>query len=60
LARVVSVVDAFDALTTDRPYRTRMTVGEAMTVLSRESGRQFDPEILGAFLSMQPETAVNQ
>lgn len=59
LARVVAVADAFDALTTDRPYRTRMTVGEAMAVLSRESGRQFDPEILGAFLAMQPETAVN-
>lgn len=54
LARVVAVADAFDAITTDRPYRVRTPVPEALELLGRESGRQFDPEVLAAFLRVAP------
>ena len=49
-ARIIAVVDAFDAMTTDRPYRPAMPVGEARRVLRAERGRQFDPEVVDAFL----------
>lgn len=54
LARIVAVADAFDAITTDRPYRARMTVPEALALMGRESGKQFDPEILGVFFGLAP------
>ena len=55
LARIVAVADAFDAITTDRPYRARLSVSEAMALMERESGRQFDPEILRVFLALAPD-----
>ena len=55
LARIVAVADAFDAITTDRPYRARLSVSEAMALMERESGRQFDPEILRVFLGLAPD-----
>ncbi len=47
-ARIVFVADAFDALTTDRPYRRGRTVGEAIGVLEVNSGTQFDPKAVEA------------
>lgn len=52
LARVVSVVDTYDAMTTDRPYRKAMTVEEALKEIDRCSGSQFDPEIAAHFIRM--------
>ena len=49
-ARIVMVVDAFDAMTTDRPYRKALPVEEACRRLRQSSGSQFDPEIVVAFL----------
>jgi HD domain len=49
-ARVLAVVDGFDAMTTDRPYRKAMTVEQAAMVLGQERGRQWDPTIVDAFL----------
>ncbi|MDQ4144195.1 MAG: HD domain-containing protein [Actinomycetota bacterium] len=43
-ARIVAVCDAFDAMTSDRPYRKAMSVSEACSELRRNSGSQFDPE----------------
>ncbi len=48
-ARVFAIVDAWDALTTDRPYRNRVTPGEALDVIVGESGRQFDPKLVEIF-----------
>lgn len=48
-ARVFSVVDAFDAMTTDRPYRGALSIDEALDRLHKGAGTQFDPEIVGAF-----------
>lgn len=50
-ARVIAVADAYDAMTSDRPYRRAMTKAEAMGELRRCSGTQFDPKVVDAFLA---------
>ncbi len=52
LARIVSVVDTFDAMTTDRPYRKAMTIEAALTEIERCAGTQFDLEIAAQFVKM--------
>lgn len=47
-SRIVFVADAFDALTSDRPYRGRWTVQEALDELRRNAGLQFCAEAVGA------------
>lgn len=54
-ARVFSVVDAFDAMTTDRPYRAALGVERAVDELVRMSGTQFDPEVVAAFVPLVSE-----
>jgi putative nucleotidyltransferase with HDIG domain len=49
-SRIVSVVDAYDAMTTDRPYRQAMGKDEAIKVLNRGTGTQWDPEVVSCFL----------
>jgi HD-GYP domain-containing protein (c-di-GMP phosphodiesterase class II) len=49
-SRIILVVDAFDAMTTDRPYRKALPIEEACRRLLESSGKQFDPEIVEAFL----------
>jgi diguanylate cyclase (GGDEF)-like protein len=49
-SRIILVVDAFDAMTTDRPYRKALPVEEACRRLEESSGRQFDPRIVEAFM----------
>jgi HD-GYP domain-containing protein (c-di-GMP phosphodiesterase class II) len=51
-ARVFTVVDAFDAMTTDRPYRAALSVERAIGELVELSGRQFDPEAVTAFVPL--------
>lgn len=51
-ARVFSVIDAWDAMTNDRPYRKAMLDSEAIGLLREGEGSQFDPEILDAFIEM--------
>jgi two-component system, cell cycle response regulator len=48
-ARIVSVCDAYDAMTSDRPYKRRMTAEEAVAELRRCAGAQFDPGVVDAF-----------
>jgi putative nucleotidyltransferase with HDIG domain len=48
-ARVVAVADAFDAMTTDRPYRKAMPPWEAFQEIMAKTGKQFDPNVVGAF-----------
>jgi putative nucleotidyltransferase with HDIG domain len=48
-ARVVAVADAFDAMTSDRPYRKGMTPRDAAEEIIKNSGKQFDPEVVDAF-----------
>jgi putative two-component system response regulator len=51
-ARIVALVDAFDAIIHDRPYRPARTVEEALDELRRESGSQFDPDLVPLFLPL--------
>jgi diguanylate cyclase (GGDEF)-like protein len=48
-ARIIFVADAFDAMTSDRVYRRRLSTGDALAELSRCAGTQFDPHIVEAF-----------
>ncbi len=50
VARIIAVADAFDAMTTTRPYKKKKTVEEGLQELKRCSGTQFDPVIVSAFL----------
>ncbi|NFH69363.1 diguanylate cyclase [Clostridium botulinum] len=52
LARILTVVDSFDAMTSNRPYNERKTYEEGIEELERCSGTQFDPEIVKAFIEV--------
>jgi len=54
-ARILSVVDCFDALTSDRPYRPKMTSAEATAILRARSGAMYDPRVVAKFLEIQSE-----
>ena len=51
-ARVLAVADAFDAMTSDRPYRRALSRAEALAEVERCAGTQFDPEIARVFLEL--------
>ncbi len=51
-ARIIAVVDCFDAMTTDRPYRRALAASEAREVLLQERGKQFDPRVVDTFLEI--------
>ena len=55
-ARIFSVVDTFDAMTSDRPYRAALSIEDSREEIRRWSGRQFDPDVVEAFLSIDAET----
>jgi putative nucleotidyltransferase with HDIG domain len=48
-SRILLVADAFDAMTSDRPYRSALSHEDALAELRRNSGRQFDPRCVAAF-----------
>lgn len=50
-ARILSVVDCFDALTSDRPYRRRMTEAQALQIIVERRGTMYDPAIVDAFVA---------
>jgi len=52
-ARIFSVIDAWDALTTDRPYRSALSHEEALKIIEEETGKQYDPIIVDEFKLMQ-------
>jgi putative nucleotidyltransferase with HDIG domain len=52
VARVVTVADVFDAITSNRPYRTALPVDEARDEIARGSGTHFDPAVAQAFLKI--------
>jgi putative nucleotidyltransferase with HDIG domain len=51
-ARIIAVADAFDAMTTDRPYQRALSPENARRVLRERSGSQFDPRVVEAFLDL--------
>ena len=56
LTRIMTVVDAYDAMTSERPYRAAKSAQEAMQELRRCRGKQFEPRSTDAFLSVLEET----
>lgn len=50
-ARLFAVVDVFDALTSERPYKRAMPLPDALAIIAEGSGTHFDPDICGIFLS---------
>jgi len=57
-ARIVAVADAFDAMTSGRPYRAAISHAEALAELERCAGTQFDPTVVAAFVATASVTAV--
>jgi putative nucleotidyltransferase with HDIG domain len=53
--RIISLVDVYDALTSDRPYRKAIPPEKAIEILRAGSGTQFDPEVVEAFIEILPE-----
>ncbi|MFH1369229.1 MAG: HD domain-containing phosphohydrolase [Elusimicrobiota bacterium] len=59
-ARIVAVIDAFDAMTSDRPYRKALTKEAAIEELKKNSGTQFDPKVVKSFLETLEEEEKEQ
>lgn len=59
-ARIVSVADVFDALTSKRPYKDAWSVEEGMASIRAGSGAQFDPEVVAAFESLQSDGTIER
>ena len=55
-ARILCVADVFDALTSDRPYRGALSRDQAMAIMARGSGSQFDPEVFATFTDFSRES----
>ena len=58
-ASIISIVDAYDAMTTSRPYKDARSKEEAMEELKNCSGKQFAPHITKSFIEMLEETDIN-
>ena len=54
-ARILSVVDCFDALTSDRPYRPKLSVEDAIAVLVQRRGSMYDPMVVDKFIEAQAQ-----
>jgi len=54
-ARLFSVVDVFDAVTSDRPYRPAWSREKALDYIRDQSGKHFDPNIVGEFIKIVDE-----
>jgi HD-GYP domain-containing protein (c-di-GMP phosphodiesterase class II) len=51
-ARIFAVVDAFDAMTNDQPYRDALTIAEAQSEINVKAGLHFDPDVVDVFLGL--------
>ena len=56
-ARILSVVDCYDALTSDRPYRPALSDAEAMKIVTDRRGKMYDPAVVDTFLKVYREIA---
>lgn len=53
IARIVSIVDAFDAMSSDRPYRKALSPSKIIEEFRKNKGKQFDPKLVDKFLSIK-------
>jgi HD-GYP domain-containing protein (c-di-GMP phosphodiesterase class II) len=56
-ARILAVADVYDALVSDRPYRSPWTAQQAIELIKEEAGRQFDPLVVKVFLKVLAQKA---
>jgi len=56
-ARIFAVIDTWDAVLSDRPYRRALPVEEARRILQEGKGTQFDPRVVDVFLKMMDESS---
>ncbi len=54
-ARIIAIADAYDSMTSDRPYRKPLSNAEAKNELLKNSGKQFDPELVSIFIDLLKE-----
>lgn len=54
-ARIIALVDVFDALTSKRPYKEAWPVANAIDYIKEQSGKHFDPDLVAAFIECLPE-----
>lgn len=54
-ARIFTICDAFDAITTDRPYRKALSIADARQIINDQSEKQFDPIVVDAFKSIKDD-----
>ncbi len=59
LARILCVADSFDAMVSDRSYRKKMEKSKAIGIIKENSGSQFDPEAVQAFLRIEDQTLLD-
>jgi len=52
MARIVAVADAYSAMTSERPYRIALSGAEARERIEQETGKQFDPQVVEAFVAV--------
>jgi putative two-component system response regulator len=55
VGRITTIADTFDALTSVRPYKKAWSVEDAITLIQREAGRSFDPELVPKFVALLPQ-----
>jgi len=55
--RIMAIVDVYDALVSERPYKRAFTDEEAVSIINADSGKKFDPSIVEVFLSLRGEFA---
>lgn len=60
LSRILSIADVYDALTSDRSYRKKMQEKDALNIIRNNSGIQFDPEVVNAFLEIYRQNIIHQ
>jgi len=59
LGRIICIADAFDAMTTDRPYRKGLSMEQAIYELKKNAGSQFDPNLVDIFIEMASNGGLN-
>ena len=59
VGRITSICDVFDALISKRPYKHAWTVDEALAEIARQTGKQFDPDLVEPFLALARDTPPN-
>lgn len=59
ISRIVSIADAFDAITSDRPYRKKKSAEGALSEIRKYAGTQFDPRVVKAFLNAYGKRKIN-